>query len=240
MTAHPPTPDRTGPAAVVFDLDGVLLESEHLWEEFWTRYAARFSATWTPEDTGHVQGMSATEWSAYLADRVGNAEDAATVERAVVDDMIGALRAGRMEPYDGAVAMVREVAARVPVGLATSATRRIIDAVLERHGLTESFGATVSSAEVARGKPSPDVYLEAARRLGVDGADCVGVEDSSNGMRAAHAAGMTVVAIPNPTYPPKPDALALATRVADGVAGAHREILALLDGATTGASGAAR
>lgn len=231
MNAHPPAPGRPGAAAVVFDLDGVLLESEHLWEEFWTRYAARFSVTWTPEDTGHVQGMSATEWSAYLADRVGNVEDAAAVERAVVDDMIGALQEGRMEPYDGAVAMVREVASRVPVGLATSATRRIIDAVLERHRLTESFGATVSSAEVERGKPSPDVYLEAARRLGVDGGDCVGVEDSSNGLRAAHAAGMTVVAIPNPTYPPKPDALALATRVADGVADAHREILALLDGA---------
>jgi HAD superfamily hydrolase (TIGR01509 family) len=239
MTAHPPDPERSGPAAVVFDLDGVLLESEHLWEEFWTRYAARFSVTWTPEDTGHVQGMSAPEWSAYLADRVGVA-DAATAERAVVDDMIGALQAGRMEPYDGAVTMVREVASRVPVGLATSATRRIIDAVLERHRLAASFGATVSSAEVERGKPSPDVYLEAARRLGVDGSSCVGVEDSGNGLRAAHAAGMAVVAIPNPTYPPKPDALALATRVVDGVAGAHREILRLLDGVTSAAEGTGR
>jgi HAD superfamily hydrolase (TIGR01509 family) len=235
MTAHPPTPERTGPAAVVFDLDGVLLESEHLWEEFWTRYAARFSVTWTPEDTGHVQGMSAPEWSAYLADRVG-VGNAATAERAVVDDMIGALHAGRMEPYDGAVAMVREVASRVPVGLATSATRRVVDAVLERHHLTDSFAATVSSAEVERGKPSPAVYLEAARRLGVEGRDCVGVEDSSNGMRAAHAAGMTVVAIPNPTYPPTPDALALATRVVDGVAAAHRDILVLLDGVAPGAA----
>ena len=229
MTAHSPAP-----AAVVFDLDGVLLESEHLWEEFWTRYAARFSVTWTPADTSHVQGMSAQEWSAYLADRVGNVEDPASAERAVVDDMIGALEAGRMEPYDGAVTMVREVASRVPVGLATSATRRLIDAVMDRHDLASSFGATVSSAEVPRGKPSPDVYLEAARRLGVDGSACVGVEDSSNGIRAAHAAGMTVVAIPNPTYPPKPDALELASRVADGVPAAHREILALLDGVRSG------
>jgi HAD superfamily hydrolase (TIGR01509 family) len=236
MTAHPPGRERPGAAAVVFDLDGVLLESEHLWEEFWSRYAARSSVTWTAEDTSHVQGMSAPEWSSYLADRVGEPDDPEAAERAVVDDMIAALRAGRMEPYDGAVAMVREVASRVPVGLATSATRRVIDAVLERHDLTGSFGATVSSAEVERGKPSPDVYTEAAGRLGVDGGDCIGVEDSSNGLRAAHAAGMTVVAIPNPTYPPAPDALALATRVVDGVAGARRAILALLDDVPSGAA----
>lgn len=225
-----PGPGTARPSAVVFDLDGVLLDSEHLWEENWTRYAARFSVTWTAEDTGHCQGMSAQEWSAYLAGRVDGAESAEDCERAVVDGMIDALGAGRMEPFDGAVTMVREVADRVPVGLATSATRRLIDAVLTRNDLTASFGATVSSAEVDRGKPSPDVYVEAARRLDIDPGDCVGVEDSSNGMRAAHAAGMTVVAIPNPTYPPKPDALELAARVADGVPAAHREILALLDG----------
>ncbi|MDL5158311.1 HAD family hydrolase [Actinomycetospora termitidis] len=221
MTNRPPT-------AVVFDLDGVLIESEHLWEEMWTRYAARYEVTWTAEDTGHVQGMSAPEWSSYLAERAGGHDDAATCERAVVDDMVDALAQGRMEPYAGAVDMVRDVAGRVPVALATSAPRRLIDAVLEANGLTSSFGATVSSAEVERGKPGPDVYLEAARRLDVDPARCVGVEDSSNGIRAAAAAGMTVVAIPNPTYPPKPDALALAARSADGVASAHAEIVDLL------------
>jgi HAD superfamily hydrolase (TIGR01509 family) len=219
---------------VVFDLDGVLLESEHLWEEMWTRYAARSGGTWTAEDTAHVQGMSAPEWAKHLARRAGT-DDPGDAERAVVDDMVAAMEQGRMEPYDGAAVMVREVAERVPVALATSAPRRLIDAVLSRHELDTSFRATVSSAEVARGKPSPDVYLEAARRLGVDGSACVGVEDSSNGIRAAHAAGMLVVAIPNPTYPPKPDAMELASRVADGVPAAHREILALLDGVRTGA-----
>lgn len=231
MTAHPP-------AAVVFDLDGVLVESEHLWEEMWTRHAARSGVTWTPADTAHVQGMSAPEWSAYLADRVG-ADDALAVEAVVVDDMVAALDAGRIEPYPGATAMVRGVAARVPVVLATSAPRRLLDAVLAHHGLAPSFTATVSSAEVARGKPGPDVYLAAAARLGVPAADCLAVEDSANGLRAAHAAGMTVVAIPHPLYPPAPDALALATRVADGVPAAHRELLALLDGVPTG-TGAAR
>jgi HAD superfamily hydrolase (TIGR01509 family) len=219
------------PAAVVFDLDGVILDSEHLWEENWTAVAARHGVTWTPGDTSHCQGMSAPEWSAHLADRIDRAASPEECERAVVDGMVEALAAGRMEPFDGAVTMVAEVADRVPVALATSATRRLIDAVVERNGL--AFGATVSSAEVERGKPSPDVYLEAARRLGVDPATCIGVEDSSNGLRAAHAAGMTVVAIPNPTYPPKPDALELAARVADGVPAAHRDILALLNGAPT-------
>lgn len=222
------------PAAVVFDLDGVLIESEHLWEEMWTRYAERFSSTWTPDDTGHVQGMSAPEWSTYLADRAGSGESAQACEDAVVADMVTALEDGRMEPYAGAVAMVRDVAGRVPTALATSAARPLIDAVLARHGLTDSFRATVSSAEVDGGKPSPAVYLEAARRLGVDVSSCVGVEDSSNGIRAAHAAGMTVVAIPNPTYPPKPDAMELAACVADGIPAAHREILALLDGVGSG------
>lgn len=231
MTAHPP-------AAVVFDLDGVLVESEHLWEEMWSRHAARSGVPWTAADTAHVQGMSAPEWSAYLADRVG-AGDPAAAEAAVVDDMVAALDTGRIEPYPGAAAMVHEIAGRVPVALATSAPRRLVDAVLDRHDLAASFTATVSSAEVARGKPGPDVYLAAAGQLGVAGTDCLAVEDSANGLRAAHAAGMTVVAIPHPDYPPAPDALALATRVADGVPAAHRELLALLDGVPT-ATGAAR
>ncbi|WP_133825433.1 HAD family hydrolase [Actinomycetospora succinea] len=226
--------------AVVFDLDGVLLESEHLWEEMWVRYAERFAVRWTPEDTAHVQGMSAPEWSAYLAERSGSGESAEACERAVVDDMVAALESGRMEPYPGAVAMVRDAAEKVPVGLATSAPRRLVDAVLARNDLTASFTATVSSAEVARGKPSPDVYVEAAARLGVDPGHCVGVEDSSNGLRAAHAAGLTVVAVPNPTYPPKSDALALATTVVDGVAGAREAVLGLLDTHSATAPGATR
>ncbi len=242
MTTDSPPATPTAVAAVVFDLDGVLIESEHLWEEMWTRYAARFGATWTGADTVALQGMSAPEWSARLAEHAGGGESAAECERAVVDDMVTALDTGRMEPYPGAATMVREVAARVPTALATSAPRRLVDAVLDRHGLTASFGATVSSAEVDRGKPNPDVYLEAARRLRVDPRACVGVEDSSNGLRAAHAAGMTVIALPNPTYPPKPDALELASRVADGVPAAHREILSLLDGvpASTSTVGSAR
>ncbi|MGC7096674.1 HAD family hydrolase [Amycolatopsis lurida] len=221
-------------AAVVFDLDGVLVESEHLWEENWVAYAARQGVGWTAEDTSTVQGMSAPEWAAYLAERSGTAESVDQVERAVVDGMIAAIEGGQAPLLPGAGEMVREVSAKVPVALASSAARRVIDAVLDTHGLTGEFTATVSSAEVPKGKPSPDVYLEAAARLGRSGAECLGVEDSSNGIRAAAAAGLTVIALPNPTYPPKPDALELASAVAEDNHDVRRKLLAYLSGELVG------
>lgn len=224
-------------AAVVFDLDGVLVDSEHLWEENWVAYAARHRTEWTAEDTASVQGMSAPEWAAYLAERSGTRESAVDVERAVVDGMIAAIEAGEAPLLPGAGEMVREVSAKVPVALASSAARRVIDAVLDKHGLTGEFTATVSSAEVARGKPSPDVYLEAAARLGRSGEECLGVEDSSNGIRAAAAAGLVVIALPNPVYPPKPDALKLAAEVAENNDDVRRKLLAYLSGELAEASG---
>ncbi|TNC29152.1 HAD family hydrolase [Amycolatopsis alkalitolerans] len=219
-----------GFAAVVFDLDGVLVESEHLWEENWAAYSARHGVEWTTGDTATVQGMSAPEWASYLARRSGTPETPEQVERAVVDGMIASIEAGEAPLLSGARAMVRDVSARVPVALASSAARRVIDAVLATHGLTGEFTATVSSAEVPRGKPSPDVYAEAAARLGFRGEQCLGVEDSSNGIRAAAAAGLTVIALPNPAYPPKPDALELAAEVAASNDDVRRTLLAYLTG----------
>ncbi|MEV5542531.1 HAD family phosphatase [Saccharopolyspora shandongensis] len=200
--------------AVVFDMDGVLVESEHLWERMWAKFAAARGKTWTVEQTRQVQGMSAPEWSAFLADFSAATESAVETERVVVDDMISALDGGEIELLPGAEKMVTEVAARAPIALASSAPRRLIDAVLDRHGLIKHFTATVSSAEVPKGKPSPDVYLSAAEKLGQDSRHCLAVEDSSNGLRAAAAAGMTVVAIPNSDYPPAEDALAGASYIA--------------------------
>ncbi|GLY66421.1 HAD family hydrolase [Amycolatopsis taiwanensis] len=217
-------------AAVVFDLDGVLVESEHLWEENWVAYAAKHGVEWTAEDTSTVQGMSAPEWATYLARRSGTPETPEQVERAVVDGMIASIEAGEAPLLPGADAMVRDVSARVPVALASSAARRVIDAVLETHDLTREFTATVSSAEVPRGKPNPDVYAEAAARLGFRGEDCLGVEDSSNGIRAAAAAGLTVIALPNPTYPPKPDALELAAEIAENNDDVRKKLLGYLSG----------
>ncbi|MBE9375922.1 HAD family phosphatase [Saccharopolyspora sp. HNM0983] len=199
--------------AVVFDMDGVLVESEHLWERMWAEFAAARGATWTVEQTRQVQGMSAPEWSAFLAEFSG-AESAERTERLVVDGMIAALDGGEIELLGGAARMVTDVAERAPIALASSAPRRLIDAVLDRHGLTPHFTATVSSAEVPKGKPNPDVYLAAAEQLGQDPQLCLAVEDSSNGLRAAAAAGMTVVAMPNSDYPPAQDALDRASHIA--------------------------
>ena len=200
-------------AAVVFDLDGVLVESEHLWDENWRAYAASRDAPWEAADTVRLQGMSVPEWSADLAERTGDTNPRAVAE-AVIDGMVGALADGRIALLPGAAAMVAAAASRVPIAVASSAPRRLIEAVLTATGLRPLFAALVSSEEVPRGKPSPDVYEEAARRLGVDPAACIAVEDSSNGIRAAVAAGMAVVALPNPTYPPRPDALAGCAKIA--------------------------
>ncbi|GAB3484356.1 HAD family hydrolase [Nocardiopsis coralliicola] len=216
--------------AVVFDMDGVLVESEHLWEENWAAYAARHGVEWTPADTATCQGKSAPEWAAYLAERSGVPDRAEEAEHAVVDGMIAAIGEGRAPLIEGADAMVRDVAAQAPIALASSAARRVIDAVLDAYALTGHFTATVSSAEVERGKPSPDVYLEAASRLGRSGTECLAVEDSGNGIRAAAAAGLTVIALPNPEYPPKAEALALATDVAKGAPDASGKLLARLGG----------
>lgn len=200
-------------SAVVFDLDGVLVESEHLWEENWTRHSADNAYTWLPTDTATVQGMSVPEWSGYMAERIGQGA-APEIANSVIDGMIAALHGGRIELMPGSREMVLAAADRVPIAVASSAPKRLIESVLEAVGLRARFAACVSSEEVPRGKPSPDVYLEAARQIGVPAEECAGVEDSSNGLRAAAAAGMTVIAIPNPVYPPKPDALALCAMIA--------------------------
>ncbi|WP_431982518.1 HAD family hydrolase [Streptomyces qinglanensis] len=214
--------------AVVFDMDGVLVESEHLWERLWTAFAAERGKQWGPEQTKSCQGMSAPEWAAFLTEFAGAGDSAPDTERTVVDGMIKALEDGEIELLTGARAMIADTAARGPIALASSAPRRVIDAVLAHHGVDHHFKATVSSAEVPRGKPSPDVYLAAADKLGVPAADCLAVEDSSNGLRAAAAAGMTVVAIPNPGYPPAEDALAGAVHAASDHDDVRRFLLSRL------------
>lgn len=223
--------------AVVFDMDGVLVDSEHLWEENWTAYAATHDVAWNTADTATVQGMSAPEWASYLAQRSGTTDSVEQVEQAVVRGMISAIEAGKAPLLPGADRMVREVAAQVPVALASSATRTVIDAVLASHDLTGEFTATVSSAEVPRGKPSPDVYTAAAEKLGRAGTECLGVEDSSNGIKAAAAAGLTVIALPNPTYPPKSEALEQAACVAETNDDAREKLLAYLAGELTTSGG---
>ena len=185
-------------------MDGVIVDSEHLWGESWSSFAAQHGRAWTDDDSRALQGMSTGEWAAALAATRRPAGAGRGGPAARVGHYVAALQRGEGPALDGARELVEEVARRCPVALASSAPRRGIDAALHRDGLAAFFTATVSSEEVPRGKPSPDVYLEAARRLGVDPARAAGVEDSGNGLRAPAAAGLTVVALPNPAFPPPP------------------------------------
>jgi len=209
---------------VVFDLDGVLVRSEHLWEEGWHAYAGRHAASWTAHDTRACQGMSVPEWGRYLADRTSH--DAADATRSVIRSVIGAYEAGEVSLVPGAAELVAEAAAKGPVALATSAPREVIEVVMGRMGLGASFAAAVSSAEVRAGKPDPAVYLEAMRRAGIAGG--VAVEDSSNGVRAAAGAGLAVLAVPDAAYPLAPDAAALADSIHASLAGVRARLLELL------------
>jgi HAD superfamily hydrolase (TIGR01509 family) len=198
--------------AVVFDLDGVLVDSEPVWEQVRRGYVAESGGRWQPDSQQRLMGMSTQEWARYLSEELGVGRDPDRVAADVVDRM--ALRYDEELPLlPGAVEAVRRAAARWPLGLASSSPRRLIDTVLTVAGLTDLFAATVSTEEVPRGKPAPDVYLAVAAKLGVLPGACAAIEDSSNGLRSAHAAGMRVVAAPRPEYPPAPDALALADRL---------------------------
>jgi HAD superfamily hydrolase (TIGR01509 family) len=198
--------------AVVFDLDGLLIDSEHLWDEVREQLAHERGGRWHPGAQRDMMGMSSPEWSRYMHDEIGLAEAPEEINRLVVERMLERY-AQELPLLEGAVEAVARLAARWPLGLASSSNRPLIDRVLETAGLAPYFHATVSSEEVARGKPAPDVYLEAARRLGVRPEDCLAVEDSENGIRAAKAAGMRVVVLPNTEWPPGAGALALADEV---------------------------
>jgi HAD superfamily hydrolase (TIGR01509 family) len=204
--------------AVVFDLDGVLIQSEELWDSVREGLAREHGGRYGPEQQRAMMGMSSLEWSRYMHDVVGVPDPPEEISREVVRGLMERYRAG-LPLVPGAVAAVERLAARWPLGLASSSNRELIDLVLELSGLAQHFRATVSSEEVARGKPAPDVYLEAARRLGVEPGHCVAVEDSHSGIRAAHAAGLRVIAIPNPSFPPDEEALSAADLVLDSIEG---------------------
>jgi HAD superfamily hydrolase (TIGR01509 family) len=192
--------------AVVFDLDGVLLQSEEVWDAVRESYTREHGGRYSPDIQRAMMGMNSKEWSRYLHDVAGVPDQPAAINDEVVGRVLDSYRT-HLPLIDGATDAVRRLAAAFPLGLASSSNRPVIDAVLDIAGLTPFFRATVSSEEVPRGKPAPDVYEEAARRLGADPVRCAAVEDSHNGIRSAKAAGMCVIAIPNQRYPPDHAAL---------------------------------
>ncbi len=195
--------------AVVFDLDGLLLDTEQVWDEVREALVRERGGRWHNRAQADMMGMSSTEWSRYLHEELGLAEPPEELNRIVVERMEERYRR-QLPLVGGAVEAVRRLAERWPLGLASSSNRPLIDLALDEMGVAELFRATVSSEEVDRGKPAPDVYLEAARRLDVSPQSAVAVEDSASGIRSAKAAGMGVIAVPNAHFPPPEEVLELA------------------------------
>jgi HAD superfamily hydrolase (TIGR01509 family) len=203
--------------AVVFDLDGVIVQSEEIWDAARRELAREHGVQWPAGATEAMMGMSSLEWSRHLHEAIGVPLEPESISADVVRRV--AERYRRSPPWiDGALEAVRRIGARWPLGLATSSNREIIDLVLERGRLADLFVATVSSEEVGAGKPAPDVYLEAARRLDAPPERCAAIEDSTNGLLAADAAGMRVIAIPNAAHEPEARALRGAARTLNSIA----------------------
>ena len=198
--------------AVVFDLDGVLLDSEQVWDEVREQLVRERGGRWHDRAQRNMMGMSSREWSRYMQDELGVPDPPEQISDQVVLRLEARYRR-RLPLLPGAREAVERLAARWPLGLASSSNRELIDLALELMGVAQLFRATVSSEEVTHGKPAPDVYLEVARHLDVEPSRAAAIEDSHNGILAAKAAGMRVIAIPNPHFPPSEDALGRADLV---------------------------
>ena len=217
------------PVAVIFDLDGVVVDTEPVWERERRAFVDECGGRWPADAQRRLMGMSTPEWAAYLSADADVGIPPEQVAQRVVARMTRAY-ADSLPLIDGAADAVRRLARRWPVAVASSSPRALIETVVREAGLGDCFGALVSSEEVASGKPAPDVYLEAAARLGVEPGRCAAVEDSSNGLRSAAAAGMAVIAVPQPQYPPDDDALVLAAVVLDDIAQLTEDLVASLGG----------
>jgi HAD superfamily hydrolase (TIGR01509 family) len=204
--------------AVVFDLDGVLVDSEPVWEEVRRGVVEEFGGRWLPDAQRRMMGMSTPEWARYLSADLGVDLPSDEVARTVVD-RVAARYDAHLPLLPGAAEAVRRIAGRWPLALATSSPRSLAAHVLKQAGVADRFGAVVSTEDLRRGKPAPDVYLAAAQGLGVPAERCAAVEDSTNGMRSALAAGSRVVALPRDRYPVDSDVLARADLVLSGLDG---------------------
>lgn len=214
--------------AVIFDLDGVIVDSEPVWEEVRRRYVAERGGRWQPDSQRRLMGMSTGEWARYLSDELGVDRSPDQVAQDVIDEMTRRY-AERVPLIAGADRVVRDLAGQWRLGLASSSPRRLIQAALAATGLADAFEVTLSTEQTARGKPAPDVYLTVAQRLDADPTRCVAIEDSSNGVRSAAAAGMRVVAVPHADYPLDPDAREQAVLVLPTVTELSVATVAALD-----------
>ncbi len=201
--------------AVVFDMDGTLTDSEEEWDIVRRQLAADEGIAWPEEATKAMMGMSTPEWSTYLVESVGLSGTPDEAARRTIDAMADAYREGRIPLLHGAKDAVHRMAEIAPLAVASSSPRVLIEAGLDLLGVRDLIAVTVSTEEVARGKPHPDGFLAACDQLRVDPTATVAIEDSTNGLKSALAAGMKVVAVPPRFHPPAEDVLARAHAVID-------------------------
>ena len=211
----------------MFDLDGVLVDSEPVWEQVRRGLVAERGGHWAPDAQRRLMGMSTREWARYLSEDLGVGLPPEQVAELVIDRM-AARYTERVPLLPGAADAVHQMGARWPLAVASSSPPRLIDTVLRSAGLRSCFAVVMSTEQVAHGKPAPDIYLAVTAELGCPPPDCAAIEDSSNGLRSAAGAGLRVIAVPQSRYPPDPDALAQASLILPSLAGLTVEAVSAL------------
>jgi HAD superfamily hydrolase (TIGR01509 family) len=213
---------------VIFDLDGVIIASEEVWNSVRHDFAEAKGGHWSlVTDQPFVMGVNSMQWAALM--RENNGVDLSDKE--IYDGIIAGLRerySHHLPVIPGAFETVAGLAQHYSLGVASSSPLEIIEYALELAGLRQFFGAVVSSDEVPRGKPEPDVYREACTRLGTSPERAAAVEDSASGIQAAFSAGLAVIAIPNPDFPPSAEAVSLADVVLGSIGELNRAVVASL------------
>lgn len=213
---------------VIFDMDGVIIDSEVVWDDVRHDFALAHGGHWGPDDQTAVMGANSLQWAAHMRER--NGVDLSDQE--ILDGIVAELKARfrrHLPLIPGVAEAIADLAAVYHLGVASSSPRELIEYALELAGLRNCFVAVVSSDDVARGKPEPDVYLESCSRLGTAPQRAVAVEDSAVGIRSARAAGLLVVAVPSPVFPPSPETVAEAHVVLGGMGELDRRVIAALE-----------
>lgn len=214
--------------AIIFDMDGLLIDSEPCWDEARRIMAATAGVAWNKDDHKAVMGVSTNEWVEYMIKRLALDMPAAEVEETIIATMRD-LYNERIPFLPGAEQAVTLAAKSYPLGLASGSPQRLIDTVTGSPSLRDKFRVILSGDQFLHGKPAPDIYLAAARALGVKPEHCVCLEDSGNGILAGANAGMKVIAVPDKRFMPSKEKLKRADVILGSLTEFSHETLASLN-----------